>query len=287
MVPVRVRVASRQSVLSIPLGPPIALLLIQITLFAGCTSGKKLSYIDTVVHIDASGTARVAVTAYDQRQLIVSGQEMPAFIGREWSLYHRATVVTASGRPLADDLTSLLVTSLTAKGFKAIPVAVSHSERPDTVAQKMAILRVDRGVVLTMADWRTDTRTDDNSKTQLSYDLDLEILDSSGKILAQRRVAGHEDPMSGAARDVFRQKLELLINAPDITEALNSSAAATAEPAVPAPPVVPASPGTSGEPPAISPDLEAQLQKLKNLYEKGLITEDVYKEKMREILNKL
>jgi len=30
-----------------------------------------------------------------------------------------------------------------------------------------------------------------------------------------------------------------------------------------------------------------QLQKLKELYEKGLVTEDVYKEKMREILNRL
>jgi len=60
--------------------------------------------------------------------------------------------------------------------------------------------------------------------------------------------------------------------------------------------VAPRPPAASGPPPAAgSPqpagpptsDVATQLQKLKELYEKGLVTEDVYKEKMREILNKL
>ena len=64
---------------------------------------------------------------------------------------------TASGKPLGDDLTTVLATSLAAKGFKAIPVVVSHSESPEGVAQRMALMRVDRDVVLTVAEWRTDT----------------------------------------------------------------------------------------------------------------------------------
>ena len=279
-----VRVTSLRSVTSTATGRAIAVALIQILLFAGCTAGKKLSYGDTVARVDASGTARVAVTAYDQRKLITSGQESPTFIGREWSLYHRATVNTASGRPLGDDLTNLLATSLTAKGFKATPVMVSQSESPDAVAQRMAILRVDRGIVLTIADWRTDTRTDNNSKTELFYELGLQVVDSTGKILAQRRLAGHENEISGAARDAFRQKLELLINAPEVTRALSVS-----EPPATAEPVAPRPPAASGPPPATSPtsDVATQLQKLKELYDKGLVTEDVYKEKMREILNRL
>jgi len=290
MVRVRVRVTSLRSVTSTALGRGIAVALIQILLFAGCTAGKKLSYGDTVARVDASGTARVAVTAYDRRKLITSGQESPTFIGRERSLYHRTTVNTASGRPLGDDLTNLLATSLAVKGFKATPVVVSQSESPDVVAQRMAILRVDRGIVLTIADWRTDTRTDNNYKTQLFYDLDLQVVGSSGKILAQRRLAGQENEMSGAARDAFRQKLELLINAPEVTQALSvSEPPATAEPAAPPQPVAPRPPAAGGQPPATSPtpDVAAQLQKLKELYEKGLVTEDVYKEKMREILNRL
>ncbi|MGH7332711.1 MAG: hypothetical protein ACREKS_08195 [Candidatus Rokuibacteriota bacterium] len=226
--------------------------LIQILLLGGCTSGQKLSYSDTVARIDAAGTARVAVTAYDQRKLITSGREDPTYVGRQRSLYHIASVTTASGRPLGDDLTSVLATSLTAKGFQAIPVVVSHSESPEAVAQKMALMRADRGVVLTVAEWRTDTRTDVNFKTQLFYELDLMVLDSSGKVLAQRRLAGHEDEMSGAARDAFRQKLELLINYPEVTQALTvSESSTTVEPVAPTQPLAPRPPAASGQPPAM------------------------------------
>ena len=296
----RGRVTSLRSVTSTAPARGIAVALIQMLLFTGCIGGKKLSYGDTVARVDATGTARVAVTAYDQRKLITSGQESPTFIGRERSLYHRVTVDTASGRPLGDDLTNLLAASLAARGFKAIPVVVSQSESSDAVAQRMAVLRVDRGVVLTIADWRTDTRTETSSKTQLSYDLDLQVLDSSGKILAQRRLSGHENEISGAARDAFRQKLELLINAPEVTQALAvSESPATAEPVAPTQPAVPTQPVVPTQPPrppaagvpppatSPTPDVATQLQKLKELYEKGLVTEDVYKEKMREILNRL
>src|SRR5262249_42754421 len=98
MVSVPLRVTSLRSFASPPPGRGIAVALIPILLFTGCSTGKKLSYTDTVARVDASGTARIAATAYDQRKLITSGQETPSFIGRELSLYHMTTVNTASGR---------------------------------------------------------------------------------------------------------------------------------------------------------------------------------------------
>jgi len=290
MVRARVHVTSLRSVTSNTQWRGIPVALISALLFAGCAPGTKLSYGDTVARVDASGTARVAAAAHDRRKLITSGQESPTFIGREHSLHHTATVNTASGQPLAADLTNLLAASLAAKGFKAIPVVVSTTESPDAAATKVAVLQVDRVVVLTVDDWRTDTRTDNKFKTQLFYDLDLQVRDSVGKVLAQRRLSGHEGGMSGAARDAFRQKLELLINSPEVTQALTLSApTTTAEPAPPTLPVAPRPPGAGEQSPATSPtpDVASQLQRLKELYEKGLVTEDVYKEKMREILNRL
>jgi hypothetical protein len=269
-------------------GRGAAVALIPIVLCAGC-AGRKVSYIDIVARIDASGTGRVAVAVHDQRRLITSGQESPAFIGRERSLYHTAAVTTASGRPLGDDITNLLVTSLGARGFEAIPVAVSHADSPGAVAQKLKILRVDRGIVLTVIEWRTDTRTDSDAKPQLFYDVDLQVLDSRGQSLAERRLAGHENELGGAAGDAFRQKLERVLNAPEVTRALSvSQAPAVAAPVAPAPPVAPP-PAAADPPPApsLTPDVATRLQKLKELYEKGLVTEDVYKEKMREILKGL
>ena len=265
--------------------PILRAVLLQIVLLGGC-AGPKIHYGDAVARLDASGAGRVAVTAYDQRNLVTSGRENPTYVGRQRSLYHIAIVSTASGRPLGDDLTSVLAKSLAAKGFKTIPVVVSHSETPGAVAQRMALMQVDRGVVLTVADWRTDTRVE-NYRTQLFWDLDLKILDASGQALAQRRLAGHEDPMSGAAPDAFRQKLELLMNYPEITQAL---ALRESSPTVEPPPLSAPRPlAPSPQPPAISPspDVAAQLRKLKDLHEQGLITEDVYKEKMRQILNQL
>ncbi len=288
----RVHIAAPRSVTSAALVRSIAVsstllpVLIQAVLLGGCASGQTLAYGDIVARVDATGAAPVAVAAHDQRKLITSGQENPTFVGKIRSQHHIAGVNTASGKPLGDDLTTVLATSLAAKGFKAIPVVVSHSESPEGVAQRMALMRVDRDVVLTVAEWRTDTYF----KTQLFYELDLKVLDSSGKVLAQRRLAGHEDEMSGSARDVFRQKLEQLINDPEVTQALTFSASpAAVQPAAPPQPAPPPPPAASGPPPAvpISPDVATQLQKLKELYEKGLVTEDVYKEKMREILNKL
>ena len=274
-----------------PLARGLGVALIPLLLFAGCTGGRKLSYTDAPARIDASGTARVAATAYDQRKQIISRQESPAFIGNERSHYHWATVSTASGRPLSDDVTNLLATSLAAKGFNVTPVVVSQPESSDAVAQKMATLPVDRSVVIAIADWRTDTRTDNNSKTAVSYHLSLQVLDPRGKVLAERQLAGHENEISGPTRDAFRHKLEQLMNVPEVTRALSVSAApVTIEPTAPAQPAAPPHPpATSGQPlaPSLAPDVATQLQKLKELYEKGLVTEDVYKEKMREILNKL
>src|SRR5262249_57804729 len=114
----------------------------------------------------------------------------------------------------AADLMYRWAAALAAKGFKAIPVVVSTTESPDEAATKVAVLQVDRVVVLTVDDWRTDTRTDNKFKTQLFYDLDLQVRDSVGKVLAQRRLSGHEGGVSGAARDAFRQKLEMVLNSP-------------------------------------------------------------------------
>src|SRR5262245_56715176 len=119
MVPVRVHATAARW--AAPARRGIAVVLMPIVLQAGCSAAKKASYSEAVAHVDASGTARVAVAAHDQRKPITSGRESPTFVGRQWSLYHMATVDTASGRPLGDDLTTVLVSSLAAKGFLAIP----------------------------------------------------------------------------------------------------------------------------------------------------------------------
>jgi hypothetical protein len=196
---------------------PILLALIALE---GCAFGHKFPYANTIARIDASGTNSVAVTAHDQRKRVIAEGGNPTFVGELRSLAHIPYgVYTASGKPLAEDLTTVLANSFSSKGFRAVPVVVTYSERPETVVQKITAMGLDRGVVLTVVEWRTDTYF----KTQLFYDLSLRILDRNGKQLAEGRVEGHDNEIAGSASEAFRQKLELLINDPKVTQALSVS----------------------------------------------------------------
>jgi hypothetical protein len=117
---------------------------------------------------------------------------------------------------LAEDLTKVLVSAFSYKGFAAQPVFTSHTDTPEAVVRKVAGARTDRGVVVTLVDWKSDTYF----KTELFYDLRLKILNADAKVLAERQVAGHDKEITGTASNAFREKVELLLNHPDTIQAL-------------------------------------------------------------------
>ena len=59
-----------------------------------------------------------------------------------------------------------------------------------------------------------------------------------------------------------------------------------ATPAVPPSALSPAKPLGGAPPPAIDPSLEQRLRGLKNLRDQGLITEDEYRDKKKQLLNR-
>jgi len=73
--------------------------------------------------------------------------------------------------------------------------------------------------VLRIGEWRTDTYF----KTQLFFDLVLNVMDRNGGPLAERRVNGHEEELRVAPSEAFRQKIEELINHPDVIHALSEN----------------------------------------------------------------
>lgn len=252
--------------------------LLAVIALQGCAFGHTVPYAGTVARIDASGGTSVAVTAHDQRKRVVERGGSPTFVGELRSLAHIPYgVYTASGKPLADDLTTVLAASFASKGFKVVPVVVTHSEKPETVIQKVTAGGVERAVVLTVVEWRTDTYF----KTQLFYDFNVRILDQNGKQLAEGRLDGHIAELVGPPTQALRQMLERLLNEPKVANAIASN---VRDP--PASTPAPVTNQPSGTAPSES-DVADQLQRLKELHEKGLITEDIYKEKMKQILNRL
>jgi hypothetical protein len=244
--------------------------------FGGCAFGQKIAYHagDTAA-INASGTNSVAVAAYDQRPGTVKGGD-PTYVGVLRSLGGIPYPVnTASGQPLANDFAAMLSGALAARGFQATSIVVAPQESWANIERKLKASRADRGVVLTIEQWLTDTYF----TTQLDYSLTLRVLDQDGRLLAEQQVAGTDKLEQTSPIDAFRQKITALVT-PDVSRALiPSQTADTPPPPTPAPATAAApKPGDS---------TAAPLQRLKDLRDQGLITEDVYKEKMREILNKL
>ncbi len=191
-----------------------------VLLLGGCAVGHTVPYATAVARLETSGTQTVAVAAHDQRRLVTSGRERPTFVGEFRSLYHIPYgVTTTSGQPLATDVTAALSTSFASKGFTVVSVAVAHSDSPASVVQKVTGPRIDRGVLLTIAEWRTDTYF----KTQLFYDLTLTVVDRNGTVLADHQATGHEDELRGAFADALRQQLEFLLNQATVRSALTAS----------------------------------------------------------------
>jgi hypothetical protein len=187
-------------------------------------------------------------------------------------------VNTASGQPLANDFAAVLSGALATRGVQTTSVFVAPQENWATIVRKLKASRADRGVVLTIDQWNTDTYF----TTHLRYSLTLKVIDQEGRLLAEEQVAGQTDERETSPTETFRQKIAALVT-PDVSRALVPSQ--TADTPIPIPTPVPAA---AVAPADVKPadSSVAQLQRLKDLHERGLITEDVYKEKMREILNR-
>jgi GAF domain-containing protein len=83
----------------------------------------------------------------------------------------------------------------------------------------------------TSSKWRTDTYF----KTQLFYELTLQIIGGDAKTLAEQWASGHEDEVTDSASDAFRRRVEPLLNHPTVTEMITLNRPAAATPTVASP----------------------------------------------------
>jgi hypothetical protein len=196
-------------------------------LASGCAVGNKYSYHDTVASIQASGSRTVSIATHDQREYIVSGRKNPDFIGLQRGGYGNPfNVSTESGMPLADDMTKTIAASLLAKGFKAVPLLVSHSENQAEILNRLKASSGEILILLTLNEWKSDTATN----VALIYDVTLRVYDKAGNPVTEKSLKGKDDlkgsawnPPAYAKEHVpkaFRQKIEELFNSPDIAKAL-------------------------------------------------------------------
>jgi hypothetical protein len=197
-------------------------------ILAGCAVGNKHAYHNANIDFHNEGSFKVAVATHDQRSYIVSSDKEENFVGLQRGGYGNPfDVTTVSGKSLAEDFTYTIVNSLQSIGFDSIQVIVSPQEGRDDVIKKIKDKKVHRSILIILNEWKSDTY----QNTALIYDVSLEVLDDSGQKIAEKRINGRDnlkgsfwDPPAHAKQAIpiaFKEKMELLLNSNEISEAGN------------------------------------------------------------------
>jgi len=202
-------------------------MLALVVVMSGCAVGQRISYHETELGLNASGSSQVAVASLDSRPYVKNGEKDKTYVGNlRGGFGNPFNLSTESGKPLADDMTSVICASLKKKGFVCTTVFVGPNETPAEVTGKLKATNAKSLILLNINEWLSSTY----QNTGLTYDLVLDLMDNQGSILAEQKVKG-EDQLGGslwsppahakeAVPQAFKKKLESLLNDPSVTGVL-------------------------------------------------------------------
>ena len=201
--------------------------LIMMFLVTGCAFGNKHSYHQVHLNLHYGGDSQMAVATHDQRPYVVSGDKQSNFVGLQRGGYGNPfDVTTASGKPLAEDMTAVIVQSLSSKGFTSTPVMMPPAASYEYVRKYLEKEHPHRFLLINLIEWKSDTY----QNTALIYNVDFQVFDAKGTKLASKNVAGKDDlrgsfwdPPGHAKRVIptaFKALFEQVLNDSNISGAL-------------------------------------------------------------------
>lgn len=204
-------------------------IIFAVSTLAGCAFGQKQQYDTVKVDVHGIKASNLAVSTLDLRPYIVSGKKDPTFVGLQRGGFGNPfDVNTASGKPLSDDMTTVLVNAYKASGIDVTPIRVTQPQNYNKIVSEMKEISTERFVLLILNEWKSDTSTN----TALLYNIELQVLDNKGNILVRKTLQGRDDlggdnfnPPEHARNAVgneFKYKLEQLLNDRDVINALKS-----------------------------------------------------------------
>lgn len=195
-------------------------ILLALIVFAlsGCAFGNKHDYRSAVPFVLASNDKTIAIATYDQRPEIIMGKSSSEYCGViRGGFGNPFQVVTESGLPLADDMSTALVKAFSEKGYKVRLVSTKHTDSLDEVMTKLASTSSDKLLLLVLNEWYSDTF----AGTDLIYDINLRVANSKGKLIASgtaksiENIGGSALPAKSSGPAVqtgFKSVLEKLLN---------------------------------------------------------------------------
>ncbi len=200
-------------------------LILCVFILNGCAVGNVYNFSDTKADLQISPAKgkSAAVATHDQRAAILSGECGPAYVGIQRAGFGNPwRVNTESGLPFADDLTKAVSESLSARGYRSLPVYIKYSDDRTKILELMKANKAERNLLFIIKKWESDTYTN----IGLNYEIELNVFDANLIKLASTSIAEVKnipgsawDPPRAARREVplaFKQVLENLLNDPKI-----------------------------------------------------------------------
>jgi hypothetical protein len=155
-----------------------------------CAFGNSFRYNDLHAAMPAKKGHSIAAATLDHRPYVLDEDSDPSYAGMTRGGYGNPfSAYTTSGQPLADELTGILVRSLQRAGVQAVAVPTQFRETGTDVIRSLAATETDRGILLTLRNWQSDTMVN----TTLEYDVELQVLDATGAVLASKNFKGADD----------------------------------------------------------------------------------------------
>lgn len=203
----------------------LILVVCMTVLLGGCAVGNTHRYDLGDAEFDLQTERTVAVAVVDLRPYVLSGEKTPSFVGLQRGGYGNPfDVNTDSGRGLAEDMSSSIVSSLTAAGVQAVGIPVPPKSSEAQARQLLMGVEADRCTLLTIREWKADTYFN----TGLDFDVTLMVLSPEGAELAKTTLQGHDNLGSSMvpsdarvyAETAVRSKLEQMFGDPEVKSVL-------------------------------------------------------------------
>lgn len=205
----------------------LSLSLVGIVAFvSGCAVGNKHNYSEATPSLKGTQGNKLDLGVQDQRVYVLSGEKPAAFVGLSRGGFGNPfNVETESGKPLADDFSKAVAKSLSKKGVQVTEVNIPlRMDQADVI--KNLTQSGNKAVFISIKEWKSDTY----QNTALNYDIQVQVIDKSGKVVAKKSISGSENlggdfinPPGHAKRVVppaFQAKLEQLFSDPEIASHL-------------------------------------------------------------------
>ena len=226
---------------------------------APARDNPEIAFHTRVPKVRIPGSGSIAIAVQDGRAEVRSREEPPEYCGVFYNLKGFAFMVkTASNGSLSADFAYVIARGLRAAGFRVAVVKTPPGQADAATFEAFRSNAANRSLLIVIEDWATDT----NIRTFLKYRVSAFVWDEQGREIARNQISGSDnlgggmtpaDHLREVVPDATRERLELLLNAPTIAQALTAAPRPPSD-ARPPPTAVPAAlPLPSGvqAPPAV------------------------------------